>query len=1145
MKIHELLKNIEKYNLAKDMIETFNIKDTLIKNDYSKQGFIYERLWDICIKFGLVKNIINFNTKNKLKHITGNINNEIENLTEKQFKEINKFFDTYLNDNIISGNSGGYSDITFKNNESVVISSSKYYNNAQNKNINDYDIEKLCIILDKYNKNNLSDECKIKIILFLKNKNEFISKIANSNKSSLITLKYINPNGNYENVYDLNDLEIHYEELKRLLSIYNYLKTGKDISDFKKEYLKNLKKLFKPRFHQQLFIKQSYDIINSKNENKNILIGAVPRSGKTFIMAGIILEYIKNNKIKKGCNFIIITPVPTETISQYEDVFNSYLDFDKYNIKTHAITEKKNKISDIIKNKDNFKDTNNIFLISIQKLNKNTDININKDTDKDTKKLTDYSKKEIKDIIKDINPNYIIKSNLTKAELIEIVEIVKNPILHLKPQTLLNKTKDEIKNIIKDINPNYKFKSNLTKAELIKIAEQSPIDIKNQVIIKKKKGGYKSSINDDFTNFLKSIDFKIIFIDEAHYVMSSTKSRDLIINSIEKKYNNRWKIFVTATYNKPIKKYNIQNKIFWNIKNIITLQRISNIKDNNKLKLKKFNNFYNEELKLRFKEDIINSVLDNDYNIKINKLNSIVNINNINKILKQYNNFPEPFLLTTIWNNVDTIYKEIKKAEDTNYSFDMNRLFSLNKTNSNFENKEQIVELFHYYFGYPRKDITYKQQKFYKYSGIIPRIQRICNNNCRTMQNIHKITQLWFLPYGTGQKILFVIESLLKILEENFNYLFKKTLFLVAISGDIKNKKNNENIFYNNDINIKEEIEKIESILNEKLSNYDNFIILTGARLQLGVSLPNVDIVVLFNSIKSVDVLYQSMFRSMTEVENDKECNSNEYCPKKKYGFIVDLNPQRTLTITDYIIDDILYDEKDNGESNTIINKRKLITDLFNIDRDFFKIRLDDDNDDNEKEKDEELIKYTNELFNKLSINYNENVDNIINEIDKLNIDFDYKILDDEIINIINKYIKKINKQEYKNENNINELDDKSKYVVTEDINIKKSKDDIKKEQLLNEKIKKLLGELINIISIITANTELDINIFCIFDKQKTIDNIKTDLLYLLNKIKENEELKDIFIHIIKNRCNIDIENDDLFFQIFEKILKSIIDRNE
>ena len=206
MKIHELLKNIEKYNLAKDMIETFNIKDTLIKNDYSKQGFIYERLWDICIKFGLVKNIINFNTKNKLKHITGNINNEIENLTEKQFKEINKFFDTYLNENIISGNSGGYSDITFKNDESIVISSSKYYNNAQNKNINDYDIEKLCIILDKYNKNKLSDECKIKIILFLKNKNDFISKIANSNKSSLITLKYINPNGNYENVYDLNDL---------------------------------------------------------------------------------------------------------------------------------------------------------------------------------------------------------------------------------------------------------------------------------------------------------------------------------------------------------------------------------------------------------------------------------------------------------------------------------------------------------------------------------------------------------------------------------------------------------------------------------------------------------------------------------------------------------------------------------------------------------------------------------------------------------------------------------------------------------------------------------------------------------------------------------------------------------------------------
>ena len=1084
MNILEFLKELKKYKSVKDVIEKFNIKYDNIENGKSKQGYIYERLWDICIKFGLVKNIIPFNTNNKLKHINGNINKEIKTLNITNFEETKDFFNTYLNENIISGNSGGYSDITFANDKNLVISSAKYF--EKTKSINDYDIEKLCILFDTYKENKIHNTLEIKVVLFIKDKKEFIQEVVNKvNKSSLIILKYINPNGNYENVFDLKDLEVHFEELKKLLAIYNYFETQKDINDFKKEYLKSFKKIFKPRFHQQLFIKQSIDIINKKssgsNSSKKILIGAVPRSGKTFIMAGIILDYIKVNKIAKGCNFIIITPVPSETIEQYEEVFNNYLEFEKYNIKTHIITK-------LTKNITEYKETNNVFLISIQKLNRNTDTSL-----KEKKLLSKNKSTEYK--------------NEKKADLITR---------------------------IKKINPNYPSLTTLKKAGLIAILKQTSAEIKDKIKKHRKGGAVNNDKIKEFTKFINALKFDIIFIDEAHFAMTTINSKELI-NFIDEK--DTWKIYVTATYNKPIKRFVIPNnkKLFWNIRNTIELKRNANMKDDKK-KINKFKEIYEKDLKKRFKEKIINEVLLEDYNI-----DKLDDINKINVILNQYKHFPEPFLITTIWNKVETIYKELNKAEDTNYSFDMNRLFALKKDKTDFENKEQLSELFYYYFGYPRKEISYNHQTFYKNYGIIPRIQRICNNNCRTLQKKHKTTQLWFLPFGTDQVLFDVIQSLISLLKTHFNYIFKRTIFLVAIS-DSKNGIEADNIKYNSDNKIKEVIKNLEETLNKE-ANYDNLIILTGARLQLGISLPNVDIVVLFNSIKSGDALYQSMFRSMTEIDNNDDCIINDFCPKKKYGFVVDLNPQRTLTITDYIVDDILYDDKDKIDE-TLENKRKLITDLFNIDKDIFKINFDDNAD--EKDNNTELLNFSNELFRKLSIDYSEKVNNIIDELDKINFDFDYNKIEN-FAKIINKYNHntKNNKQEFKNENHIDELDEKP--LVHNSGSKKTNKKNETDEQKLKGKIKSLLGELIIIISIITSNTKIDI-ITCIFDEKnkkenKFINNIKIKLKELLEQIKTNE-LKDIFIHIVKNRCNID-EEDDIIFTLFEEIIKSINDRNE
>ena len=62
-----------------------------------------------------------------------------------------------------------------------------------------------------------------------------------------------------------------------------------------------------------------------------------------------------------------------------------------------------------------------------------------------------------------------------------------------------------------------------------------------------------------------------------------------------------------------------------------------------------------------------------------------------------------------------------------------------------------------------------------------------------------------------------------------------------------------------------------------------SLIILTGARLRLGISLPCVDIALHMDPIHSVDTIYQSMFRVLTER------------PGKKRGFFIDLLKERLI----------------------------------------------------------------------------------------------------------------------------------------------------------------------------------------------------------------------------------------------------------
>ncbi len=295
--IEDFIEIIRKYE---DIQEILNLSD-----DVREQGFIYERLWDICIKFGCCELF----TNQQYKHLIGNVN-------EGKLHEL-KSYHTFLNGKVISGNSGGCSDITLQNrdDETYIFISSKYpkeEKDSQAKSVDYYDIQNIISMIDA----NKEIYQKFKIYLVVPNRTSVLEKVKNANKTSKYITKYMTESY----ILDKDDLQKAYTkflfELKRVES--------KDYS----EYFLHKKKSLKMRFHQELLTNMVQKII-MMNE-KNALLGCKCRSGKTYMTGGLIVkEFSRKGKL----NVMIITPAPTETAPQFTDeLFHAFREFEDFKI---------------------------------------------------------------------------------------------------------------------------------------------------------------------------------------------------------------------------------------------------------------------------------------------------------------------------------------------------------------------------------------------------------------------------------------------------------------------------------------------------------------------------------------------------------------------------------------------------------------------------------------------------------------------------------------------------------------------------------------------------------------------------------------------------------------------------------------------
>ncbi len=318
-----------------DYIITFDNIDNILDNckTQSEKGFIFERLFDVVIKFGFCDIFTNFN------HLIGNSNNA----KLKTLENIN----LYLNEKVLSGNSGGCSDITLlnKNDDTYIFISSKYpkcnEDIKKEKSVDYYDIQNIIAMATK----NKHIYKKYKIYLVVPNKKKVLDKVKTANKSS----EYITEHMNDDNILDKDDLNKYFLAFKQ-----DIIKNKNE--DWQSIYLNSKDKLTL-RFHQELITKKTSVLI--EEGHKTFLWGCKCRSGKTYMVGGIIN---KQYDIKKNLNVLIITPAPTETTPQFtDDLFHKFKDFDKFKI--HNIEGFK--MIDSIKTTDN-----NIFVMSKQLLQK-------------------------------------------------------------------------------------------------------------------------------------------------------------------------------------------------------------------------------------------------------------------------------------------------------------------------------------------------------------------------------------------------------------------------------------------------------------------------------------------------------------------------------------------------------------------------------------------------------------------------------------------------------------------------------------------------------------------------------------------------------------------------------------------------------
>jgi hypothetical protein len=366
--------------------------------------------------------------------------------------------------------------------------------------------------------------------------------------------------------------------------------------------------------------------------------------------------------------------------------------------------------------------------------------------------------------------------------------------------------------------------------ETIELSEKNIFVMSKQLL--------QNYINDTTIIKLKKLNLDIICFDEVHFTGTTDLSKDIVLSYSSK---NTAKIYLTATYNKPLKEWNIESKcqMYWDLEDEQICKSI--LIDDTNISL----------LKEKHGEEYIDKTIEYYQDLDFT----------INDIFRSYKTMPDLQLITNLFDKEK--YEELKRdlGSENKFGFCFDTLYSLNKTKTKFE-YEKEVKLFLRYISGSRKEKDGDKT-------IFPRITKMCCEN----DSRYPFTQIWFLP---SDNINEISECIKKLAKEDM-ILKQYDIFCV-------NRKNK-----NLAKDIKDEITKKET--EAKSKGQLGLILLAGNMLSLGITLNLCDLVILMNNTLSSDKVMQQMYRCMTEASD------------KKYGFVVDLSLSRVLnTCINYTI---------------------------------------------------------------------------------------------------------------------------------------------------------------------------------------------------------------------------------------------------
>jgi hypothetical protein len=361
----------------------------------------------------------------------------------------------------------------------------------------------------------------------------------------------------------------------------------------------------------------------------------------------------------------------------------------------------------------------------------------------------------------------------------------------------------------------------------------------------------KENVNIKVKNipWLKKLIFDIRFVDESH----NGGTTELAQKTLAFYGGNAFTVQITGTYSKPIHNYNIpkQNCILWDIEDVRLCKNIKAEGSIDKLVQK-----HGEEIR---------AILSNF---------------SADNIITEYSKYPELWLLTDEI-TPETVADIIEKTKDTFYGWSSDACFLLKQSvtggngkisyKSEFQNPEENLKVWYRIFG-KRDKYGIPDKEYPDNQVFLKRIENICKNPDIDSRFISegefKNEPMIIMAFLPQNNINLISEATIKILQENN----------VIPDYDIIH------------INSKTTTDPVQTIEDGRTKARNGgkkgVLVLSGKQCSLGVSISNCDIVLLLNNSMSFDMIYQMMFRSMTEGKN------------KKCGFVIDLNIHRVIELS-------------------------------------------------------------------------------------------------------------------------------------------------------------------------------------------------------------------------------------------------------